>query len=106
MKLHLAGKGLEITPSLEKYAEEKLGSLQKFVQKFDIEGAVELNVRLNLTTRHHQKGDIYGIIADLKLPKKILRAEDEAEDMHSAIDIARNKLLAEIEKYRTQHEFA
>lgn len=105
MKLHIAGKGFELTPSIEQYAKEKLGSLKKFVQKFDIEGAVELSVRLNLATRHPQKGDIYGIVADLKLPKKILRAENEAEDMHSAIDIARNKLIVEIEKYKTQHEF-
>ena len=104
MIIEIAGKHLEITPSLREYAEEKLGSLGKFVEKYDASGGVELKVSLGRVSAHHHKGEVYEAVADLILPKQVLRAEEYSEDAHAAIDIVREKLSREIETYKAKHD--
>jgi putative sigma-54 modulation protein len=104
MKISLIASNLDITPSLKAYVEERLGVLKKLVKHFDEEGVAELRVELARSTKHHKKGLVFRAEANLRLPKKVLRAEDINTDIRSAIDMVENKLRREIEKYKTQHE--
>ena len=98
-------KNLDLTPPLRVYIEEKLAPLAKFIKKFDETGEAELWLELSRTTRHHGKGgEVFLAAADLRLPKKILRAEEYADDIRKAIDQARDTLHMEIEKYKTRLE--
>lgn len=101
MKINIK-KTTDFTPSLGKYIDDKLGSLGKFVKKFDESGEAEIWLEVSRTTRHHHKGDVFLAAADLRLPHKILRAEEYAEDIRTAIDNARDTLRLEIEKYKTR----
>ncbi len=93
----------DLTPSLRKYIDLKLGSLAKFVKRFDETGEAGIWLEVSRTTRHHKKGnEVFMASADLRLPKRILRAEEYADDMRAAIDQARDTLRLEIEKYRTR----
>lgn len=89
-----------LTPALEEYIEEKLGVLAKFVKRFDEKSEAQVMLEISRTTNHHKKGDVYMAAADLILPHKVLRAEATGEDIHVAIDEARNKLRLEIENYK------
>ncbi len=100
MKIHIKGTQLEVTPALKEYIEEKIGSLEKLVARYDAEGAVEIWIEVGRTTAHHHKGDVFRAEADLRLPGKVLRAEDEDVDVRIAIDRVRDKLKREIEKYK------
>ena len=90
---------LELTPALNEYIETKLWSLNKFVDKWDIEGAVEAKVEIGKTTKHHQKGDVYRAEVNLALPGQLIRAQREEWDLRIAIDRVKNKLQQEIKKY-------
>jgi len=105
MKLHIKSTKLEVTPALKEYIEEKISALEKFVGKYDEEGAVEVWIEVARTSGHHHKGDVFRADADLRLPGKILRAEDEDFDIRVAVDRVRDKLKREIEKYKTEKSF-
>ncbi len=97
-------KASDLTPSLSIYIETKFGSLAKYVKKFDEKGEAEIWLEVSRTSQHHRKGEVFKAAADLRLPKKILRAEEYADDIRVAIDRARNTLRLEIEKYKTKRE--
>ncbi len=102
MKLNLKAKGMEWTPALKTFVEEKLGSLEKFVKRFDAEGVIKLEVEIARTTHHHIKGNVFRVDANLRLPKEVLRGEEEAEDLRVAIDRLHHTLELEIKKYKTK----
>lgn len=93
---------MDLTPSLMDYLEEKLLPLAKFVKHFDETGEAEIWLEISRMSSHHKKGDVFKAAVDLRLPKKILRAEEYEKDIHTAIDKARNTLRLEIAKYKTQ----
>jgi ribosomal subunit interface protein len=90
------------TPSLEAYVEKKLAPLARMVKQFDAEGVAGIRIEISRTTRHHRKGEVFVASADITLPKKILRAEEYAEDVRTAIDRVKNTLRLEIEKHKTK----
>lgn len=100
MKIIIKSTNLDLTPALKEYIEEKIGALQKFVSRFDLEGAVEARVEVGRTSKHHLKGKVLRAEVNLDLPGKVLRAEDEDYDVRVAIDRVRDKLKREIEKYK------
>jgi ribosomal subunit interface protein len=102
MKINIKKTTDLVSPAVEVYIEEKLMPLAKFLKHFDETGEVEIWLEVSRTTRHHKKGEVFFAAADLRLPHRILRAEDYAEDIRKAIDAVKDKLHAEIEKYRTK----
>jgi ribosomal subunit interface protein len=91
------------TPAFETYIEKKLLPLAKLIKPFERNGETEVALDVIRTSRHHGKGDeVFMAAADLRLPKKIIRAEEYAASMRVAIDRVRDTLKIEIEKYRTQ----
>ena len=91
------------TLAFETYIEEKLLPLAKLVKPFEKGGETEMVLDIIRTSRHHGKGDeIFLAAADVRLPKKIIRAEEYAASMRMAIDHVRDTLKIEIEKYKTQ----
>lgn len=101
MKINIKAS-TSLTPALRVYIERKLAPLAKFVKRFDETGGAEIWLEVSRTTHHHRKGDVFVAAADLRLPKKILRAEEYAEDARTAIDRAKDMLRLEIEKYKTR----
>ncbi len=104
MKITIKATGLDITPSLHTFIEDKLGGLQKFVRRFDKEGLPELSLEIARTTRHHRHGEVFMAEANLILPKKVIRATHEDLDVRTAIDKLKTKLRLEIDKYKTRQD--
>ena len=102
MKINVKCVSVELTPSFNSYTEEKIQPLSRFFKEFNSTGEAEVWVEVRRTTKHHKSGDVFSASADLRLPKKILRAEAEEADARAAIDAVKDKLHTEIEKYRTQ----
>jgi len=101
MKINIK-KSSDLTSVLQDYIDDKLSSLAKFVKHFDETGEAEIWLEITRTTKHHKKGEVFKAAVDLRLPKKILRAEAYEKDIRTAIDQARNTLRLEIDKYKTQ----
>jgi ribosomal subunit interface protein len=102
MKINIKTTGISLTPALRIYIQDKLGTLSKFVKRFEAGGQPEMWLEIARITKHHYKGPVFRAEADLRLPKKILRAEHREENVRAAIDLLRNKLRLEIEKYKTK----
>ena len=102
MKIAIHPIKFDVTPSFETYITTKLGSLDKFVKRFEEFGDAELSFEIRRTTSHHHKGKVFWAAADLVLPKKVLRAEKEGSDARAIVDEIKDTLRIEIEKYKTR----
>ncbi|HEY4475211.1 MAG TPA: ribosome-associated translation inhibitor RaiA [Candidatus Paceibacterota bacterium] len=100
MNINVKATNLDLTPALKEYIEEKIGSLSKFLKRWEAEGVVEVWVEVGRTTSHHQKGNVFRAEVDIRLPRKVLRAEDEDFDVRAAIDKIKDRLKREIERYK------
>ena len=102
MRQNIEAVGLELTQALRTYAEQKFSTLQKFLTRLEKDGELGAHIEIQRTTKHHRKGDVYQVNVEIRLPKKILRVQEKADDMRKAIDKAKDILRFEIEKYRTK----
>lgn len=102
MKILFKQTNLSLDPRVSRELKSKLSKLNVWLRKLGT--AVKLEIEVALTTRHHRKGKIYHAEANLWLPKKILRAEAEREDVVVAFDVMRQELEREIEKYKSSKE--
>ena len=102
MKIIIRPITFEVTPSFETYITTKFGSLDKLVKRFEDFGDTELSFEIRRSTGHHHKGDVFWAAADLRLPKKVLRAEQEGSDARALVDAIEDILRLEIAKYKTR----
>lgn len=103
MNIVIKGTNLELHEDLKAYAEEKIGSLRKFMEDIDLGGnRVLARVELARTTDHHQQGDIYKAEVNLDLPKKMFRSVVESDDIYKAIDEVKDDLRIMINEYKTE----
>ncbi len=101
MKITIKATNLDLTPAIKEYVDEKVGTLAKFVKRYEAEGG-ELTavVEIARTTHHHHKGDVFMGEINLSLPGVLLRAVDEDSDVRVAINKARNKMKSELNKQK------
>ncbi len=102
IKHNLKVVNCELTPALRSYAEDKLDSLSKFIDKSD--GSVLFEMEIGLETRHHRHGPIYRAEINLRLTGKELRAVAREEDLYAAIDKARDEMVAAVRSYRGRQQ--
>lgn len=100
--INIKATNIELTPQLHQYVEEKIGELDKFIQHID--GCVEAWVEVGKPSRHHQKGDVFYVEADVRLPRKILRSKARGSDLHLTIDRVKDELQRSFKKYKGQRE--
>jgi len=100
MQINIKATKMELTPAIEATVTEKIEGLKKY---FD--NIIEADVEVGITTSHHHKGDIFRAEINLTVPKTVLRAEAETDDLYKAINEAKDKLKNELVKYKERlHE--
>ena len=97
MKLIIKGTGIKLTPAIKDYVELKIEMLQKYLG--DIK-PINCDFEIELTTKHHLKGEIFRAEANLMLPKELLRVEKTEKDLYKAIDKVKDHLARSIKKYK------
>ncbi len=90
---------MELTESLKNYTEEKIGSLTKF---FD--GIMEARVELQVSKNKNKSDDKFRCEVNLYVPRDLIRATENASEMHAAIDLVMPKLRRSIDKYKEKLE--
>jgi len=108
VKIVIKSTNIELSPSLKKYIEEKIGELEKFIQvagKKDQsldkgKPPYEAWVEIERTTRHHRKGRIFRAECQIGLPGRSARAESVRVNIHLAIDEVKDELQRELKKYK------
>jgi ribosomal subunit interface protein len=101
MKITVKWTNLKPIESMEVWIEKKIGSLEKFIQKYVKSGVAEAWVEISRTTRHHKKGDfVYRAEADIRLPNKIARAEAVSKNLRQAFVLLKDELQQQIKCYK------
>jgi putative sigma-54 modulation protein len=96
LKLDIRGTEMEITEAISAAIEEKLATLDKYLES--VGTPRELRVEVGKTTHHHNKGEVFRVDANLVMPGHVIRVEETASDLYGAIDLAKDKLKNEIIK--------
>ncbi len=94
---------LKLEPVIYDYIHDKIGNLDKFIANVD-SSAVKAWVEVDLTTKHHQSGNIYRTKAQIRLPAGTAVAEAIDKDIFLTIDAVKEKLQEELEKYKQKKE--
>ncbi len=87
MTINIRAVGMELTPAIRQYVEEKFQSIEKFAHKI-----MRIDVDLGMETHHHNKGQIYSCAAVIQIPRDVLKIERTAEDLYKAIDKVKDHL--------------
>ncbi len=92
MIITIHGTGMELTPAIREYAEEKISSLEKFFDKI-----TKAEIDLGMQSHHHNKGDIFYAEVTLDIPGRVLRVVKEEPDLYKAIDKVKDHLKIELD---------
>lgn len=103
MKINIAGNNLELTPSIKKYIETHLATLDKFLAKYN-EAAVQTDVVIARATKHHSQGDIYTAEIHINIPKKSFMSKADGSDVRAIFDQAKDKISRELSDYKNQRQ--
>jgi len=104
MQIDIKAINLELTPIIREYIETKIGSLSRFLKRFEEEREIRVFVEIARTTRHHKSGDVFCAEASFMIGKKLLLAEHTDWDIRIAIDKVKDKLQQEIKKHKEKLE--
>ncbi len=103
MKIILKATNTKLSPSINEYIDEKIGGLDKFLEKFDPE-LIEARVEVGKITRGQRQGDIFRAEVNLKIDGHLIRAENTEESLLAAIDLVKDELQREIRQYKDKQE--
>ena len=93
MEILIRGDKVDATKAISDYAKEKLGKLDKYIDNADkVKATIFMKIR-----NHSQKVEV-----TIPLKKLILRAEEEQNDIYSAIDVVVDKIERQIRKNKTK----
>ncbi len=88
-------QNFKLDPGNKKFLEEKIRKLERFSEKI-WEARVDLSYRPSRT-----KEQVIRLEINLRMPNKILRAEERDRDLLAAVEKVEKKLKGQLRKYRT-----
>lgn len=103
MHIDITAAELILTEPLKKYIETRIGSLERYLKRFDM-SLVKADVEVSRTTKHHRHGSVFYAEVNLTVPGRLLRATHKGEDIRECIDKVKNILQREINKYKDRLE--
>lgn len=102
MRKDILATGIDLTRAIERHIEEKVNSLDKFIDSND--ESAYAKVEVEKTTNHHQKGEVFRAEINLHIAGADFRAESTAEDLYNAIDEVRDEMSKEVRRHKGKKE--
>jgi len=97
MQVNVTGRHMTPTESTRAYAEEKFGRIAKIYDADALIAEVVLEAQKN-----RSNPDRFVAEVTVRLKGHVVRAEEAATDMHSAIDLAAAKAETQMRKYKSR----
>ena len=97
MQINIKATNIDLTEKIKDYIQEKMDMLEKYLGNIDV---IRVNFEVEMTTRHHTKGEIYRAEANLVVPGDILRVEKTEKDLFKAIDKVKDHLMRSIRRHK------
>ncbi len=98
MQLIVSGKNFEVSDHLKEYVERKIGKLDRKLPTLT-EARVELTLESTKIAAQSQVVQV-----TLRNNGTILRGEERSSDFAAAVDAVSDKLLKQIERYKTKRQ--
>ncbi len=98
MQLIVSGKNFEVSDHLKEYVERKIGRLDRKLPTLT-EARVELTLENTKNAAQSQVGQV-----TLRNNGTILRGEERSSDFAASVDAVSDKLLKQIERYKTKRQ--
>lgn len=89
MKIHITGRHIRLTKALRAYIEKKLPKTQKYIKRI-----VWAQVLISVEKRYHQCEIV------LHASKQTFRSLAKAADLYAAVDLASDKIDAQLRKHK------
>ena len=97
MQVKVTGRHMSPTEKTRAYAEEKFGRIAKIYDSEPVIAEVVLEAQKN-----RSNPDRFVAEVTVRLKGHVVRAEESAPDMHSAIDLAADKAETQMRKYKSR----
>lgn len=101
MRITVKASNISLTPELREYALEKIGSLERFFKDTDPD-SILVEIEIGRPSQHHRKGEVFRCEVNVSVGKRLLRAEELAETMVGAIDLAYDEIRREVKKMQAK----
>ncbi len=95
MKIVVSGHNIDMTTSLNEYAQKKIGKLDTFFHEALEKGKVELEHHETKSPAQRSEAKV-----SVHVHGAILSAREENEDMYAALDLVFEKLERQLKKYK------
>lgn len=96
MHYNIKTTDFEITPEITKYLNDKLVTLEKYINKDD--ESVKCDVEIGKTTGRHNSGNIFRAEINVLIGKNLFRAVAEEESIYAAIDIVKDEITKRLKR--------
>lgn len=95
-----SAEGFEHTDKLQKYVDQKVKDLEKYIPRF-ARDAAELSIRITRSPK--TKAEMYTCHLELKLPKQKLIVTEKVEHSYAALDVTMSELKRQLADYKSKH---
>jgi len=82
MQIRVKETNIKLNTGLSSFLEKKIKKIEKLLP--DVPDLI-VDIEVGLTSKHHQKGDIYKAETQVQLGQKLLRSVSEKDNIRSAI---------------------
>lgn len=89
MNINIKATKIELTPAIKEYVQEKMDMLEKYLGDLKV---ISVDFEVEMTTSHHQKGEIFRAEANLSLAGDFIRVDKTEKDLYKAIDKVKDHL--------------
>lgn len=97
-KIEISGSNYKVEESIKKYAEKRIGKLDRYLPHGYKKDVV---VKVVITEAGKNKSDKYEISAAMEVPGgKVMAARDDCSNIFAGIDLIEAKLLGQIRRYK------
>jgi len=97
MQIKVIGRHMPVTEPIRAYAEEKISKVAKIHDRDDMSVDVVLHVEKNPSNKNRDVAEVTAYMKGI-----VVRAEEAAPDMYSAIDLVSEKLERQMRRYKTK----
>lgn len=99
MTINIRARGVELTPAIKEYVEEKMQALEKYAE------VTHMDVEVGMSSHHHHKGDVFQCKVVVDVAGEVVCVEKEEEDLYKAIDKVKDHLresLADLKRLQAE----
>lgn len=101
-KIEVNGNGYKVEDSLKKYAEKRLGKLDRYLPR---NAKKDIVTKMIVTEIGKNKGEKFEISVAMDIPGgKVIAAKDECTNVFAGVDLVEAKLTGQIRRYKLESQ--